>query len=55
MSTHPKTAYKRVLLKLSGEALQGAEREAQAGIIAARIAQAGASAGPAASVDGDRA
>lgn len=32
-----------------------AEREAQAGIIAARIAQAGASAGPAASVDGDRA
>lgn len=25
MSTHPKTAYKRVLLKLSGEALQGAE------------------------------
>ena len=25
MSTHPKTAYQRVLLKLSGEALQGAE------------------------------
>ena len=36
MSTHPKTAYKRVLLKLSGEALMGSQHSVNAASIATR-------------------